>query len=305
MVFKQKGIATSKILCTVKTGVNEATKSEVYEADYDGGNPRKLTNLNTLVTCPQSIPKSSNQASKNGMPSFIFIGYLSGQPKLFMSAGNKPPKKILSMRGNQMTPAISKDGEWIAFASDILGTSDLFLVPFNKDVGAMGKPQHLFHAKGAACASPTFSPDGKQIAFAANLDGTPRIYIIDTPEAGAALSMIKPRLLTKKSREATAPVWSPDGTKIAFTGRVGAGPRQIWLYDFETNSEVALTKGAENKENPAWASNSQHLLFNTYGQKSELYLMNILSVHPIKISDAKTANGTAELLFAVFQESES
>jgi len=46
-----------------------------------------------------------------------------------------------------------------------------------------------------------------------------------------------------------------------------------------------LTNGPGNKENPAWAPNSFHLVYNTTDSAdSELYLINLKQAEPIKIS---------------------
>jgi TolB protein len=61
--------------------------------------------------------------------------------------------------------------------------------------------------------------------------------------------------------------------------------RQIWIYDFSTNEEWSLTTGTENKENPAWAPDSLHLIYNTETKDaSELYLIDLHSQEPVRIN---------------------
>lgn len=292
-LFKKPGIATSKILLTIKKRSGpQAGTANVFICDYDGANLRQLTSGKNLVTCPQWIP------SKNGLPpqAFTYVSYEIGQPKLYyMSLKGGTAKRVTSMRGNQLTPAISMDGSMIAFISDFTGTSDLFMVPFQQQVGSLGKPRHLFHAKGSACGCPAFSPDGKKVAFVCNMDGSPKIYLLDIPPPGSKLASLKPKLITKKCRENTSPTWSPDGKKLAYSAKNG-GDRQIWTYDFETGVERQLSKGGGNKENPSWASNSLHIAYNTSGSKNELFLINLNQTDATRIIQSSD-----DVQFAAFE----
>ncbi|MGH2638907.1 MAG: hypothetical protein ACRDF4_06455, partial [Rhabdochlamydiaceae bacterium] len=271
--FQKCGIATSRILFTIKKKTGQA---ELCVCDYDGQNMQKLGSFNALIATPQWIPSHKNAC--------IFVSYEIGQPKIYCAQLGDKPRRVTPMRGNQLTPAISPDGKLIAFACDITGTSDLFIVPFQLEVGSIGKPRHLFSAKGAACASPTFSPDGKRIAFVCNKDGSPKIYVMEVPQVNTQvnaqeniqanahantqvnaqvnvkLKSLKPRLISKHCRENSAPCWSPDGKKLAFSGK-NSDTRQIWMYDFETGNERQLTRGAGNKENASWANDSLHLVY--------------------------------------------
>ena len=108
--------------------------------------------------------------------------------------------------------------------------------------------------------------------------------MMDIPSEKMTIQDIKPTLISRKCRENSAPSWSPDGKKIAYSAR-SSGPRQIWIYDVETKEERQLTDGPGDKENPSWASNSQHLIFNLSNKEgSELYLVNIHQPEAVKIS---------------------
>jgi len=72
--------------------------------------------------------------------------------------------------------------------------------------------------------------------------------------------------------------------KIAYSAKVD-GVRQIWMYDIEKDEEIQLTTGPEHKENPSWAPNSFHLVYNTEGEDScELYQLNLVQQSPVLIS---------------------
>ncbi len=282
LLFSKPGIAMSRILYTSKRKVDRPKQepkylSEVYISDYDGHNVRQLTNTGSLCANPMFIPNSSN---------FLYVSYLIGQPKIYISSLNNTKfERVSPLRANQVTPGVSPDGTMLAFASDVTGKADIFIQPVCSKPGEEVKPRQIFTATAAANASPTFSPDGKRIAFVSNKDGTPKIYIMNIPSPTTKLKDIKLELISRRCRENTAPCWSPDGKKIAYCSRNGTPERQIWVYDFETKTERQITEGKSNKENPVWASNSLHLLFNsTDSHGTEIYLMNLNQPKAVKIT---------------------
>lgn len=296
--FGTSGIASSKVLYTLKTpSANDKTQttSEVWEADYDGGNAKQLTRDGSTAVTPVYMPAKKGFSSG----SFLYVSYEIGEPKIYI-ASKKDGKKsrCIKMRGNQLMPAVSLQRDKIAFISDVTGNPDLFLQPFSPESGATDKPQQIFAAPLATQGSPTFSPDGKKIAFVSNKDGSPKIYVMDIPPAGASLKEIKATAITKVNRENSAPSWSPDGKKIAYTARTKTGDRQIWVYDFDSQREKQITTGKGHKENPTWGSNSLHLIYNTSDPGvAELYLINLNQLEPVRIT-----SGSGEKRFPNFEQ---
>lgn len=280
-LFNTEGIATTHFIYTIKKLVNGKPIGEVWEADYDGGNPRQVTKENSLCVTPTYIPPK--QGFKTN--SFFYVCYRTGQPKIFIGNLNDGKSQRLTyLNGNQLMPAISRQRDKVAFINDVTGNPDLFFVPFSPEAGALGKPQQIFSTHKATQGTPTFSPDGERIAFISNKDGSPRIYVIKIPSPGSNIKDIKAQLITKHGKESTGPAWSPDGSKLAYSSSTN-GVRQIWIYDFNTNQEKQLTQGPGHKENPTWAPNSLHLIFNSATQNgSELYLVNLNQPEATKIS---------------------
>ncbi|MCP5468997.1 MAG: Tol-Pal system protein TolB [Chlamydiales bacterium] len=277
-LFHEKGIANSRILYTLRTKESSSSESwvtEVWESDLDGANAKKLTNDGYLCVTPISITPAH----------FLFVSYKIGQPKIYLgSTHGEEPKRVSFLRGNQLMPVLSPQLDKLAFISDVSGNPDLFVQAFSPENGVMGKAQQVFSAPGATQGCPTFSPDGESLAFVSNKDGTARVYMMRIPAPGAHLRDLHPQLISKKNRGNTSPVWSPDGTKLAYSA-LTSGVRQIWIYDFERGEEWQLTEGKTHKENPTWAPNSQHLLFNTVADGyAELYLINLNQKEATKIS---------------------
>ncbi len=272
-LFGVKGIAATKIIFTDKKG----EWGEIWGVDYDGGNLTQLTSQGSLSVTPSFIAPSPGMRSKD----FLYVCYKTGQPKIFKTAiGRGNGQRVTTLRGNQLMPELSRERDQLVFISDAAGNPDVFLSRFDPLRGPMGKPRQIYAVPFATQGSPVFSPDGKEIAFVSNKDGRPRIYTMPIPAEGQKLNEIKPKLLIKQNRSCTAPSWSPDGTKIAYTSKA-EGVRQIWVIDLTNGIDKQVTFGPGNKENPTWAPNSLHLAYN---DPNNLYMLNLHQLKPVKIT---------------------
>lgn len=294
-LFGREGIASLQIIYSQRVKNPDPKShdwiSEIWVCDADGQNERQITHEKSYCLSPAFLP-----SSKSDDLAFTYVSYKIGQPKIYRATLSQPQGQMLiSLRGNQALPALNRTGNQIAFITDVAGRPDLFLQNLDAQGHMQGKARQLFSSPRATQASPTFSPDGKQIAFVSDKDGPPRIYVLPILSVKETQKP-QPRLLTRKNRENTSPAWSPDGTKLAYSAKVD-GVRQIWIYDFQTEEEVALTTGPENKENPSWAPDSLHLVYNTESDDTcELYLINTQDPEPVQIS-----KGPGQKRFASWQ----
>jgi TolB protein len=122
--------------------------------------------------------------------------------------------------------ALSPDGRWIAFDSDIRGESDIYRMPVEG-----GDWQTVVDFNGDAWR-PRWSPDGSEIAFYSAGDGTlggTEVFVV------AADGSTEPEQLSEGPGRDGQPDWSPDGLSIVYhsEGPSGVPPSKIWIVSRE------------------------------------------------------------------------
>ena len=166
----------------------------------------------------------------------------------------KPRLLAASNRGLNITPAYTKDGKSIVWASAWAsgGDSPAELV-IASAAGDDSVPTPFAGRTGFETTSPSFSPDGKQVVFMSPFPLTPQLYTMSIN--GTGLRRITPVVVGKRSYR-TGPEWSPNGDEIAFQQQ--NGDFQVWTIRVKDRVMTQLTNEGEN-EDPAWAPDGRHL----------------------------------------------
>lgn len=210
--------------------------------------------------------------------------------------GSDDYEQTFTEKGNMMTftakytddysPAISPDGKWLAFASNRLQNAELYLM--NLTTRSL---QQLTHTDELDEYMPAFSPDGQSIAFVSERSrggmmlppvqasgsdpSTATIYLMDVDGRNQ-------RPLIDIEGAQRAPVFSPDGQKIAFeskapTQEVESNPGstennatlEIYVIHSDGTNMKQLTHNDVDDGHPTWAPNGKQIAFT--GMVDDIY----------------------------------
>ncbi|MEJ2006850.1 MAG: protein kinase [Acidobacteriota bacterium] len=141
--------------------------------------------------------------------------------------------------------AFSKDGKWVAYVSYPEATL------WRAKVDGSDKLQLSFPPLRAVL--PRWSPDGKQIVFYAFQPGKlVRSYLVST-DGGT------PRgLLSDDARSQSDPVWSPDGSSVAFSGGASSPESAIHILDMKSR-KISTLSGSKGLFSPRWSPDGRYI----------------------------------------------
>jgi dipeptidyl aminopeptidase/acylaminoacyl peptidase len=122
-------------------------------------------------------------------------------------------------------------------------------------------PKDVYELTGAA--TPRLSPDGASVAYVvASIDGPANEYRSSVWLASVDGSS-EPRQFTSGTTRDANPVWSPDGTRIAFTSKRDSKTMQLFVIPIEGGEALRLTDYPEDIEELEWSPDSKKLVFST------------------------------------------
>lgn len=244
-----EGIARSKIAfisdrdsTSVLGLVEDRATKEVYFADYDGFNVRRVTITRTLNNNPAWSPDGRAIAYTAWSPFMdVVVSHIYEGRRETPAMGTRDVQNWL--------PAWSPDGSRLAFTSNRDGQPEVYVI----DASGSGLRRITNHP--GIDTSPTWSPQGNHLAFVSDRSGAPQVYVVAVDGTGL-------RRITFESH-CDRPTWSPAPyNEIAYSSRTGPG-HDIKVYDLATNEVRQLTFGLGTNESPSYAPNGRHIAFSS------------------------------------------
>ncbi|MCL2888396.1 MAG: Tol-Pal system beta propeller repeat protein TolB [Elusimicrobia bacterium] len=257
----KRGIADTRIAFS-----NSATgNKEIYIADYDGANLRKLTTDKSIAILPRW--------STDGK--IYYTSYRYRNPDIFaidLAAGKVVP--IATSRVLNLIGGVSPDGKTLAMTRS--GKDNPSLFEMNLETKKITEISESSGVDG----SPSYSPDGKYITFVSNRSGNPQVYVMD-------MSTGSTRRLTSTLNWADTPQWSPSGEWIVFSGRTSPyNPIDVFLVDITGTQVRQLTSDSGRNEDPTWSPDGRFIAFTTTRNgRRQLYVMDADGSAPHLLAD--------------------
>ncbi len=176
------------------------------------------------------------------------------QPQLASDDLPIPLTRLTTGPWDDAAPALSPDGQTLAFASNRSGYWDLYLMDLPS--GMVTRLTDTITYESA----PTWSPDGRWLAYEAYVDDNLEIFIQSVAEPG------EPFRLTNSASADHSPAWSPQGRQIAFVS-TRSGESEIWLADLDQAESERFQNISQNPggadRHPAWSPDGSRLAWSS------------------------------------------
>ncbi|MEK7268338.1 MAG: hypothetical protein AAB093_02945, partial [Nitrospirota bacterium] len=247
----EPGIARTKIAYVSE----QRGGRELFVMDYDGYAPRQVTADGFLNMTPRWSPDRR---------SLVFTAYRNRRSQTIdmieLATGKR--RALVALAGLNITPALSPDGNYVAFATSQDGNAEIYVL----DTRTNALQRLTFHTAGDL--SPFWSPAGRELAFTSDRGGGPQIYVMNADGSNV-------RRLTFEGDYNAAPAWSPRGDWIAYVCRTQERQFKLCLISPDGQKRLQITSGPGLDDSPSWSPDGRHLVFSsTVNGQSHIFLIN-------------------------------
>ena len=167
---------------------------------------------------------------------------------------------LATRSGNNISPAVSPDGRYVAFASDRGSQAAAYVMDITgRHVRRVAGPLFRLGPGSGLVASVGWSPTGRTVTAAVSGDGVHSVFLIATITGTA-------HVLSQRGYVAQWS-WSTDGRRLAFVQRVG-GSTVLRVVD--TNGAPLWRSSIGDVDNPSWSADGR-LAVRATGNRIHVY----------------------------------
>ncbi len=211
------------------------------------------TPLSTLTSSPEPATVTPAPTRTADFGTLIFGARNGGRSHLWAAVpGDAQPIPLTAGDADDRDPAVSPDGQWLAYASRKEGNWDLYLLGLGS-----GEIRRLTSTPGYE-AHPTWSPDGLWLAYEAYYDTDLDIWILPIDGSQAPIQ------LTNQPGVDVSPAWDPNGRTIAFISDRDGSP-DVFLANLDDPADRFrnLSRTADTVESgPAYSPDGERLAYS-------------------------------------------
>lgn len=155
------------------------------------------------------------------------------------------------------SPAISPDGEKMAYISAKGGLFAIYVQELDKDAEAKkivsSNRDQDFEDLNLLTPGISWNPKGDKLSISAKAGGEDAIFIVDVESEDY-------EKLTWGLKSISSVQWSPDGKKIVFTA-TESNKSDLFVYEFETKELYNITNDIFSDLNPLWGYRSEKIYY--------------------------------------------
>jgi Tol biopolymer transport system component len=163
----------------------------------------------------------------------FFLGRQRRASPAGVATGGRTYEQLTSFSGAELSPALSPDGQTLAFTRRVKGASHVFTMRTGGE-----NATDLTSDCDKDSGTPAFSPDGKLIAYSTTCSGGGIMLVGATGESARRLTSL-----------GESPAWSPDGKEIVYDTEANwtpygrAGTSELWIADVASGKTRKLFAG--------------------------------------------------------------
>jgi Tol biopolymer transport system component len=207
--------------------------TEIWTMNADGSGKTRLTTNDVQDTAPTWSPDGTQLAYR----SFVDGTHYD---IMVINADGSGEHNITNSELDEFDPAWSPDGDTIAFVRRSSELEDFEIFAMDPD----GSNIRQLTDDDVDTSGPDWSPDGSTIVYSRGTDLDYDLWVMDADGSGEELFYGTPT-----SAEGD-PVYSPDGTKVAFT--TYDGELQIATVDVDGTNAETITSAPAQRGDPNW-----------------------------------------------------
>ena len=270
-VFLPVVLVISLVLNACSKNITTPAATETYVLPKSSATFTSVKPVNTntpqpaVTSTPTLLPSTSSEIAANSAGMVVFAMGDGGYHHLFAFHPNLLPiSRLTSGDWDDSDPAVSPDGNWLAFTSNRSGQWDIYI--WNLSQNSLQQVTNTPDFE----AGLDWSPDGQWITYSSSSGGQSDIFIRSVSDSSAA-----PIQLTEGAGNNIDPSWSAQGRQIAFSTNRN-GRYEIWLAQLD-NVGNRFTRIAGDDEAdylmPTWSPDGTQIAWEKDFENPTIQLM--------------------------------
>jgi serine/threonine protein kinase len=250
------------------------TGTDVYAQTIGAGTPLRLTSDDSLHMYPAWSPDGSSIAAWH-VPRGTSITAVTSQGRLVLVPPlGGPERQILEWTGAARRISWSPDGHWLAISPVSVRTHRERGITLVSPTTGQRIEWAAIDKVFAASVDPAFSPDGSRLAYTKTRDDfSSDVYLVAVGADGKPAGT--PTLLPYGGKEASYPVWTPDGRHLLLIEGVPSSNGGVRRVPIDGSQPSAPLGGLEHAASLALSRGSGRLAFHRPGIDVDIWRLDL------------------------------